>query len=38
MTDRKQPYVVDETAGPKAMCACGNSANFPYCDGTHRTL
>ena len=35
MTDRNEPYVVDETAGKKAICACGLSANRPYCDGTH---
>lgn len=36
MSERQQaPYVVDETAGKKAICACGQSANMPYCDGAH---
>lgn len=30
-----QPIVVDETAGKKAYCQCGHSANLPYCDGAH---
>ncbi len=29
------PIVIDETAGKKAYCQCGLSANLPYCDGTH---
>ncbi|MGD2111659.1 MAG: CDGSH iron-sulfur domain-containing protein, partial [Phycisphaerae bacterium] len=29
------PIVIDETAGQKAYCQCGLSANLPYCDGTH---
>jgi len=29
------PIVVQETAGRKAYCQCGLSANLPYCDGTH---
>ena len=36
MTERKQPYVVEEQAGPRAICACAGSANQPYCDGTHK--
>ena len=30
-----KPIVVEETAGKKAYCQCGLSANLPYCDGTH---
>ena len=29
------PIVVDETAGRKAYCQCGLSADLPYCDGAH---
>ena len=29
------PYVIDETAGRKAWCACGESEKQPYCDGSH---
>lgn len=29
------PLRVDETAGKKAYCTCGLSANLPYCDGSH---
>ena len=32
---RKTPYVLQEEAGKKAWCACGKSANQPYCDGAH---
>ena len=35
MTDRKEPYAVDETPGQKFICSCGLSANRPYCDGSH---
>lgn len=38
MTDREQPYVVDETPGEKYWCACGKSQNQPYCDGSHERL
>ncbi|MBI5154368.1 CDGSH iron-sulfur domain-containing protein [Candidatus Poribacteria bacterium] len=34
---QKAPYVRDEEPGPKAWCACGLSANQPYCDGSHKT-
>lgn len=30
-----KPIVVEETAGKKAYCQCGLSANLPYCDGSH---
>lgn len=31
-----RPYVIEETPGKKAYCACGRSANQPYCDGSHK--
>lgn len=33
---QKSPSVRDEKAGNFAWCSCGNSANQPYCDGTHK--
>lgn len=30
-----KPIIVNETAGKKAYCQCGLSANLPYCDGSH---
>jgi CDGSH-type Zn-finger protein len=33
---RNKPYVVEETEGRKAYCACGSSRNLPYCDGSHK--
>lgn len=35
---QKSPYIKEETAGAKAWCACGHSANQPYCDGSHGRL
>ena len=32
---RKTPYVIREEPGKKAWCACGKTANQPYCDGSH---
>ena len=32
---QKMPYVIEEEPGKKAWCACGKSANQPYCDGSH---
>ena len=32
---QKAPYVVDESAGKKVWCSCGNSKRQPYCDGSH---
>lgn len=32
------PYVKDEQPGERAWCACGNSQNQPYCDGSHARL
>jgi CDGSH-type Zn-finger protein len=34
---QQSPYAVDLEAGRKyAWCACGRSANQPFCDGSHR--
>jgi CDGSH-type Zn-finger protein len=30
------PFVTECAAGKYAWCACGGSARYPYCDGTHR--
>jgi CDGSH-type Zn-finger protein len=35
MSKRKAPYVVEENAGTRAICACGRSQMLPYCDGSH---
>ncbi len=36
---QKGPYVFGYQAGQKyAYCMCKQSARFPICDGTHRTL
>ena len=32
------PTKVNETTGIKHYCACGESANKPYCDGSHDRL
>lgn len=31
-----QPFIIQETKGRKAYCACGRSGNLPYCDGSHQ--
>lgn len=31
----KEPYVMKVDAGTHAWCACGRSANQPFCDGSH---
>ena len=34
---QKGPYAVEVTAGETyAWCACGRSANQPFCDGSHK--
>ena len=33
---QKQPFVMDVEPGTYAWCACGKSANQPYCDGSHK--
>lgn len=35
MPKQNAPFVKDETAGRKFWCACGESENQPYCDGSH---
>lgn len=35
---QKSPYVKDEQPRKVAWCACGQSANQPYCDGSHGRL
>jgi CDGSH-type Zn-finger protein len=35
MSIQNKPYVVQETPGRKAWCACGESEKQPYCDGSH---
>jgi len=29
------PHAVSLDSGAKYVCACGQSANYPFCDGTH---
>jgi len=31
-----KPFVVDVEPGKYAWCACGESKNQPYCDGSHK--
>lgn len=33
---QKAPYVETLKPGKYAWCACGESKNQPYCDGSHR--
>lgn len=33
---QKSPFVVEVKVGTHAWCACGESSNQPYCDGSHR--
>lgn len=33
---QKSPIVKDEKSGTYYWCACGQSKNQPYCDGTHK--
>ncbi len=35
MPYEKSPHIVEETPGTKYYCACGESQNKPYCDGSH---
>jgi CDGSH-type Zn-finger protein len=32
---QKSPYVMDLEPGKYAWCRCGQSANDPFCDGSH---
>ena len=32
-----KPIVLELSAGQYAYCACGESKNQPFCDGSHRT-
>lgn len=33
---QKSPYVMDLAPGKYAWCRCGQSANDPFCDGSHQ--
>ena len=33
---QKSPFVMEVEPGKYAWCACGISANQPYCDGSHK--
>ncbi len=33
---RKGPYVMDVEPGNFFWCTCGQSANQPFCDGSHK--
>jgi len=33
---KKSPYVLDMEPGKYAWCACGQSSNQPFCDGSHK--
>ena len=38
MSYNNRPTQIDETPGEKYYCACGESTNKPYCDGSHERL
>ncbi|PIQ96941.1 MAG: cytochrome C551 [Nitrospinae bacterium CG11_big_fil_rev_8_21_14_0_20_56_8] len=38
MAYQNSPTIVSETPGTKHYCTCGESANKPYCDGSHSRL
>ena len=33
---QKKPYLIDEKPRKVAWCACGESSDQPYCDGSHK--
>lgn len=33
---QKAPYIVSVKPGTYHWCACGKSANQPFCDGSHK--
>ena len=33
---QRGPFVLEVGPGKYAWCACGNSKNQPYCDGSHK--
>jgi len=33
---QKRPYTLEMQPGTYWWCACGRSANQPFCDGSHR--
>lgn len=33
---QKAPFMVELEPGKYAWCACGNSKNQPFCDGSHK--
>lgn len=35
MPYEKKPWIGDVECGKKAFCACGETENAPYCDGSH---
>ena len=34
-TIQKSPYIIKGEKKKYAWCACGNSSNGPFCDGSH---
>lgn len=34
---QKSPFVMEVQPGKYAWCACGESSNQPFCDGSHKT-